>query len=186
MLEGIEHGLNQRVAQRLDCGEHCAAVAAILRETDGDLHILLIQRSEREGDPWSGHLGFPGGGVEFEDQGLREAAVRETREELGIDLSAARFLGQLDDLRGATIPIAVSGFVFGVDVEPSIRKNDEVADTFWVSFNDLSDPGRQATGTFLIGDELRDHPAIDLRLPGKPLLWGLTYRFIQQFLALAP
>ena len=38
-----------------------SAVALILQVRDGQLHILMIKRAEREGDPWSGHMAFPGG-----------------------------------------------------------------------------------------------------------------------------
>ena len=38
-----------------------SAVAMILQVREGELHILMIKRAEREGDPWSGHMAFPGG-----------------------------------------------------------------------------------------------------------------------------
>ncbi len=55
-----------------------AAVAVILREVDDELEILFIKRSETPGDPWSGHMAFPGGHEDPGDEDLKQAAVRET------------------------------------------------------------------------------------------------------------
>src|SRR6185436_21144367 len=78
-----------------------AAVAVILigSEATSTLELLLIQRSERAGDPWSGHMALPGGRRDARDIDLRATAMRETREEIGVELSTARLLGRLDDLR---------------------------------------------------------------------------------------
>ena len=68
-----------------------AAVALIVdtaRSTQ-DPDIVFIERAAHEGDPWSGHVAFPGGRCESEDDGPSATAVRETREEIGIDLSVA-------------------------------------------------------------------------------------------------
>src|SRR5690606_30206562 len=71
-----------------------AAVSAIFT---ADLELLLLRRAEHPRDPWSGHLGFPGGRVE-PGEGPLEAAVRETFEEVGVELAAEHLLGRLDDL----------------------------------------------------------------------------------------
>ena len=77
-----------------------AAVALVLRESGGDLEALFIRRADHEGDPWSGHLAFPGGRIDPTDTGPRMAAERETLEELELDLSSSRLLGQLSDVPG--------------------------------------------------------------------------------------
>src|SRR6185295_3323821 len=64
-----------------------AAVAAILRESATDLEALLIRRAEREDDPWSGHMAFPGGRRGAADRDIEETARRETLEEIGLDLA---------------------------------------------------------------------------------------------------
>ncbi len=57
-----------------------SAVAIILQVREGELHILMIKRAEREGDPWSGHMAFPGGRMDPTDQNGYAVAVRETEE----------------------------------------------------------------------------------------------------------
>ena len=59
-----------------------ASVALIYRRTaGGKTELLFIRRAHRAGDPWSGHMAFPGGRLQPEDPTPRAAAERETLEE---------------------------------------------------------------------------------------------------------
>src|SRR5215471_21768996 len=79
--------------------ERFAAVAAILRDREGEAEVLLIRRAQKTGDPWSGHMAFPGGRQDPSDLDLLHTAVRETQEEVGLELSPGRnLIGRLDDL----------------------------------------------------------------------------------------
>lgn len=89
-----------------------ASVALILRQSTSSpcpiatnltsLDLLFIQRAPRATDPWSAHIAFPGGRREPSDTSDLHAAIRETREEVGLDLSnpaAYQLLGRLSDRR---------------------------------------------------------------------------------------
>ena len=184
MLNILRMNLASHTPQKADAKGRQASVAAVVCGEDG-LDLLFIHRTAHEGDPWSGHLAFPGGRTEPGDTGLKMTAERETREELGLDLTEARCLGQLDDLMGVTIPVCVSAFVYELDAKPLLDPNDEVDDAFWFPLEDLADSGRRVTGTFLVDGCEREYPGIDFRLESKPILWGLTFRFCQQMVALA-
>ncbi|KAL8864099.1 MAG: hypothetical protein Q9198_010090 [Flavoplaca austrocitrina] len=54
----------------------------------GDPEVLFIKRSARKGDRWTSHIAFPGGGRDPEDKDDLAASIRETREEIGMDLEA--------------------------------------------------------------------------------------------------
>src|SRR5438876_1874566 len=82
-----------------DDGRRRAAVAALLHDDPSGPRVLLMKRVYRTGDPWSGHISLPGGGYHAPDPDLLATAIRETQEELGIDLHAARYLGPLPALQ---------------------------------------------------------------------------------------
>ncbi len=156
-----------------------AAVAAVIDDASS---LLFIHRRAYEGDPWSGHLAFPGGRIEDSDPSPRRAAERETMEEVGLDLSEALFVGGLDEITGTTIPLSVSCHVFRLPAFPDLVMNEEVEDSFTMALEDLADPARCLEAEFEIKGERKVYPAIDIGLAGKPLLWGLTYRFVCQLL----
>jgi len=160
-------------------GSQRAAVAVVLRETDDGVTILFIERAEQEGDPWSGHMAFPGGRVDPGDAGPREAAEREAHEETAVDLSSAELLGRLDDLegRGGHPGLVVSAFVYGVSEPGALVPNYEVREALWVPLDLLVDPARQVRYPFPPGASSH-FPAI---LVGneRQVVWGLTYRFVE-------
>jgi len=147
MLAGLTHRLRANQT-RILASRFRASVAIILRggQHEGSpVEVLFIKRSAREGDPWSGHVAFPGGKREGGESDM-ECAVRETREEVGIDLSAGfTFLGRLDDRPVYTGGMAVQGSAFCVGVWlqtvpstlPMRLQQDEVADVRWVAVEHL-------------------------------------------------
>lgn len=54
----------------------------------GEPEVLFIKRASRSGDRWTGHIAFPGGGREEKDEDDCATSVRETHEEIGLDLNA--------------------------------------------------------------------------------------------------
>ena len=159
-----------------------AAVAMIVRELPGDLEILFIERATDVRDPWSGHLAFPGGKVEPGEQ-ARQAAERETREEIGLVLESERYLGRMSDIVGANLPVRVSCFAYAAvssAIHPVI--NHEVRDVFWARLSDIRDPQRHQMAMVGFSGRSLEVPAIILPQPDKPVLWGITYRLVMQFL----
>jgi 8-oxo-dGTP pyrophosphatase MutT (NUDIX family) len=162
-----------------------AAVAMILRKGSVDLEMLFIERAAHEQDPWSGHLAFPGGKVEQGEE-PRQAAERETIEEIGLDLQSALYLGRLADIAGANLPVWVSCYVYGMNGNKfATMLSNEVGDLFWVGFADLLDAKRHVIAPVRFAENKLDVPAIILPQPGKPVLWGITYRLVMQLLELS-
>lgn len=159
--------------------ERQAAVAALLRERTGSLELLLIRRAERDDDVWSGHVALPGGRREAQDPDLVATAMRETHEEVAVDLSRSQLLGALPILRPMSPqlpPISVQPFVWLVDdVDPTT--SDEVAAVAWVDVDHLRDEARTVEHRFVAPDGIeRTFPAIDVG--GSVPLWGMTHRIV--------
>ena len=100
-LKTIEYALSNHQPRRklLRAVMRRSAVAMILREQRGDSEILMIKRAEHEGDPWSGHMAFPGGRMEPGDRHGLDVARRETEEEVGLALADDEpCIGRLSDI----------------------------------------------------------------------------------------
>jgi 8-oxo-dGTP pyrophosphatase MutT (NUDIX family) len=59
----------------------------LLQPWEGDPEVLFIKRAGRAGDRWSGHTALPGGKRDPTDADDLAAAIRETKEEVGLDLT---------------------------------------------------------------------------------------------------
>ena len=160
-----------------------AAVALVLREVDGDLEALFIRRAEHDGDPWSGDLAFPGGRLDPGDADAQAAAERESREELSLDLSGARRLGRISDVLGHAESIRVSAFVYGIEGDPKLVPNYEIAEAFWSPLAHSTAADRQEMRDFTYANVVSTLPTIRLLDdPRAPVLWGITYKFMDEFM----
>lgn len=161
-----------------------AAVAVVLApspEHAAGLSLLLMRRSERDGDPWSGHMAFPGGHASSDDTDLLHTARRETLEEVGLDLVGAELLGRLDDVSPMkSSELVVRPYVFFTDSPSTPVLSNEVAEVLWVSLDALASESWRRTTEVLIRGGRVDVPAfvIDSRV-----VWGMTYHLLDRFLA---
>jgi 8-oxo-dGTP pyrophosphatase MutT (NUDIX family) len=184
-LTQVRRALRSYQPVRVDAPEALpAAVALILYEGTGGVEALFIKRAQQAGDPWSGQVALPGGRREPGDTDLLATAVRETREETGIELAGAEQLGPLDDLypRTPTLPpVVVRPYVFAVGARPALVPDVEVERAFWVPLQRLSEPGVRRDLTLTVQGVERTFPAYRL---GDDVLWGMTERIITPFVEL--
>ena len=164
----------------LDSSLLWAAVAIIL-VPDPDA-LLLIRRAERTGDPWSGHMALPGGRRESGDADLLATAIRETAEEVGVELSSAELAGSLQDVvpRTPVLPaIAVRPFVFLRDSRPALSLNSEVTSAMWVPLEHLLRADTHHLVRLEVAGSSRLVPAYQL---SDAIVWGMTERILTQLL----
>lgn len=162
-----------------------AATALVLRPGVAGLDLLLIQRAVYEGDPWSGQVALPGGRHDAADATLVDTAVRETREETGLDLAAGgRLLGLLDELHPRTPvlpPIVVRPHVFVLEADQPLAASDEVAHAFWVPLTVLRDPATTRESRIRVREAWWRVPSFVVE---ERVVWGMTERMLRQLLAL--
>lgn len=161
-----------------------AAVLLMVRPTK-PLELMLIQRAEKEGDPWSGHMALPGGRREPRDENLLATALRETEEEVGVTVPHGRILGALDEIRPSSrsFAITVAPFVAAVPSDTAaVLAPAEVEAAVWMPLPHLAN------------DEAVDHVLIELEgesfsLPAlnyqEYVIWGLTHRILTDFMTVA-
>ena len=156
--------------------KQAAVVIAVLPSSDTDSEILLIKRASHPGDPWSGQMALPGGRRDPADADLVATAIRETKEETGVDLARDGLVGQLDDHAPVTPvlpPIVVRPFVFALESRPAVEPNHEVERYLWASMQGLVASEQEARV------QVRD---ADLIVPAfhshGEVIWGMTHRII--------
>ena len=168
-----------------------AAVAVIVTPS---LDLLFMRRAEFTGDPWSGHVSFPGGRIEPHDESPLHGAIREAHEEIGVDLSEAEHLGALDD--AGTVPglprLIIHPHVFALRAEPDHRLNAEVAALHRVPLVSLlAGQGRSAfeynhrgMRVTLPCVDFPEETMVERRLdvPATARLWGLTLGIVDDLL----
>jgi len=161
-----------------------AAVALVLApsvESEPGLSLLLVRRSEREGDPWSGHMALPGGHAHESDPSLEHTARRETLEEVGVDLSPAELLGRLDDVSPMrSSDLAVRPFVFWTDRRPAVTLSSEVSEVIWVSLESLAGTALRSLREVTVRGSVLRVPAYVI---GERVVWGMTFHLLDRFLA---
>lgn len=160
-----------------------AAVALILRETrGGGLEVLFIERAARTGDPWSGQIALPGGRREAADKSLEDTAVRETREEVGLDLRRdGAIVGALDELRprmNVLPPVIVRPFVATAHAEARVESAGEVAGVFWAPLDEILDSAAAGEREIVARGAAALRPSIEYQ---GHVIWGMTERILRRF-----
>lgn len=129
-------------------------------------------------------MAFPGGRMDPSDQSLEDAVIRETVEELALDLTEGILLGQLDEIAPQSPllpPVVIRPFVAVVSPEVAMMPNYEVAATYWVPLHQLLDP-RTLTEHVTVENGIRvRHPGYRV---GDNVVWGLTERIVRQLLSM--
>ncbi|MGI9285945.1 MAG: NUDIX hydrolase [Pseudomonadales bacterium] len=163
-----------------------AAVALILRPSDKGTQVLMMRRSEREGDPWSGHMAFPGGKKDRDDSSTFITALRETEEEIGIERpERLQAIGRLSDVltrpHSGKRPMVVTPFVFALHEDVQFKPNHEVAELVWIPLDYLANRAHR--------EKMRwKHSGMEITLPcyfyNQQRIWGLSLTMLDELVGL--
>jgi 8-oxo-dGTP pyrophosphatase MutT (NUDIX family) len=110
-----------------------------------------------------------------------QAAIRETREELGLTLEEAQYIGPLDQVQTPPAPdLVVHPFVFVIKDRPKlVLDKTEVQHTHWVNLAQLLKGHTRSDFLFTYGEHEVKLPFVHI---GEERLWGLSLRIIDDLL----
>jgi len=156
-----------------------AAVAIIMRGEE----VLLMRRIERPGDRWSGQVSLPGGHRDACDESLLGTAIRETQEEVLLDLERdADFLGCLPGMQaragGGRLPMWITPFLFLETGSNQPQAGPEAAGTFWLPLERAHTGEFDETFHWTASDGLR-HALPSWRFE-EHVIWGMTHHLLGQ------
>lgn len=181
----IDRALRAAMARRdpPDTQEARAAVAIIV--ADHPPKILFIKRAVDLRDPWSGHVALPGGRRDPADTDIEHTARRETREEVGIELSDRHFWGVLEPVmarsRANVSQMWVVPHVYRIEhAPPSLILNHREAETArWIDVETLVHPETASEIELKHRENIMKFPAW---VVGDFTIWGLTYLVVRRLL----
>ena len=153
-----------------------ASVAIVLCGDRDAPSVCFVVRARRPGDPWSGDVAFPGGWAKREAESLRDAAMRETREEIGLVLADAHHVGDM-------APMSISRFDPGIGIIgasvfhigeslPSLDPDQrEIVRAFWAPLAALHHPDYRTVVHWSRSGPPAPRPASEF---DGHVIWGLT------------
>lgn len=159
-----------------------SAVAIIMREADISIEVLMIKRADREGDPWSGHMAFPGGVTDLVDNNNLRTARRETWEEIGLDTEKhTHYVGRLSDIRTHSHrgkkPMIITPHLFTIEKLPRLTLNHEVAEVIWVPLRFLANDNNRETMQWR---QIKTTTATPCYFYKGRRIWGLSLRMLDE------
>ena len=164
-----------------------AAVLVLIFEERGEARIILTKRPDTM-PSHQGEIAFPGGKVEESvDVDLEAAALREAKEEIGLDPARVEVVAELDSLTTVAGRFVLTPFVGFIEGRPTLQPDPtEVVSVFDVAISELLDDLAYREERWDIPAALGPEAGFDraihfFELPGETV-WGATARILVSFL----
>jgi 8-oxo-dGTP pyrophosphatase MutT (NUDIX family) len=146
---------------------------------DGEYHILFTQRTDQV-PHHKGQISFPGGARSKSDATLQDTALRESREEIGLEANDAEIVGELDDTPTTTSGYNISPFVaFIPHPYKFVLSPYEIKEVFSVPISALLHKANREKGHYIFGGQV--YVGYTYEYEGR-VIWGATAKIVQQLL----
>lgn len=159
-----------------------SAVLIAFYEKKDDYHLVFMRRQEYDG-VHSGQISFPGGSWENFDKTLYQTALREAKEEIGLDTTNTQFIGKLTDLYIPRSNFIVSPYVvLYKKTTEFFHDNKEVAQIIEIPFNFFLSDKSLTSADMLISS------GIKIKVPCYNfkgiVIWGATAMILHELLTM--
>jgi 8-oxo-dGTP pyrophosphatase MutT (NUDIX family) len=152
-------------------------LAAVMIIIFGNEPILLMTERPKNMNHHAGEISFPGGTWNEKDTDLLDTAIRETKEELGVEIKRSMVIGQLKPVTTLNSGFTITPFITILDELPTIMPNSEIASVLRMPFfsllktiEDDKDPSHKSI-LEMFTFKFQDH-----------LIWGASARMLKQIL----
>jgi len=161
-----------------------AGVLVLFFPKEKNWHLVLIERTSRyENDRHRGQISFPGGRVEPDDPSLEYTALREAKEEVGIDLQKVEVLGKLTELYIPISNFLVHPYVAFTQETPEFSPQpEEVAGILEVPYDHFRQEQNILKMDMTVRENIQLQEVPYFNIYGK-VLWGATAMMISELLA---
>jgi 8-oxo-dGTP pyrophosphatase MutT (NUDIX family) len=179
LVKRVRERLRERVPAKAAAELRPAAVLVpLLVEREG--HSLVLTRRAKTLRRQPGDISFPGGAIDPSDETPLAAALRESREEVGLESEAVTLLGQMDE-RPTSTGFRITPFVGAILGPYEFAPNHEVGELLKVPIRVLSDPAALSIEKRLFHGLI--HDVYHYRY-GEHDIWGITGQLVRDFLEL--
>ena len=155
-----------------------SAVTALLFPEKGKIKLLIMKRVT-DNTVHSGQLSFPGGSREPEDKTLKETALREMREEMGIPFDKVNIIGRLTPVIINASGFKVNPFVAYCAKSPDLKPNEEVEKVIKADIGYLLNPNSKTVKIVKARGRNIEAPCFVLE---NEILWGATAMMTNELL----
>jgi 8-oxo-dGTP pyrophosphatase MutT (NUDIX family) len=155
--------------------QDAAVLVPVFRGADDRLRLVIVRRTDH--GVHGGQLAFPGGKHDARDESMRDTAIREAREEIGVSRSDIEILAELPVVETRTTGFRIQPFL--ARIRPPARwthQEREIAEVLEVRVEDLADPAARRAGEEHLADGRSER--IEYYQVGPHRLWGATYRIV--------
>ena len=158
-----------------------AGVMILLFQKEEIWHLVLIKRTQHPNDKHSGQISLPGGQLDKRDKDIRDCAIRETHEEIGVRPSDIKILQSL-----TPIYVPVSQFMvypqvgfYNGEISTFRKQDDEVESMIFVPLEHLLNDQMIQKKDIIIRERLiKSVPYFKI---GSHIIWGATAMILSEF-----
>ena len=173
-LEKIKNALSSSMWTQVQDNKETKLAAVLIMIYGPEPHVIMTERPKTM-DYHAGEISFPGGRWEKDDVDLLATAIREAREEIGVEIPNNQVIGQLRPVTTLNSGFTITPFITIQEKIPLLRHTSEIESILQIPLIQLlktmdedNDPSHKSIQEMYIF-KFQNH-----------LIWGASARMLNQ------